>query len=127
MAHRVLSADTLTSPTRLYNFLDAATRSIQIDRDLNSLGRLIDLAGQLQATDPTHIRFLSAPLEPYAPDPNRLQIAPEAHRLWRLDRRDQPLGAFARKAISADDRVGDPDNEAGTDAARDRVANGLCA
>ena len=39
----------------------------------------------------------------------------------------EPLGAFAKGSISADDEVGDVDDEATTDAERERQANGLCA
>ena len=39
MVDRVISADTLTKPTRLYNFLDAATDSLQLDEDLEAWAR----------------------------------------------------------------------------------------
>jgi hypothetical protein len=67
------------------------------------------------------------PVEAYPADLNRLQLAPEAERLWRLIREDRPLGALGRLAISAGDAVGDPGGSGDSEAARDRAANGLCA
>lgn len=127
MVSRVLSAGTLASPTRLYGFLDAATASLTLDRELGGLGELVDLAAQFRATDPARIRFVTVPVEAYPADVNRLQLAPEADRLWRLIRDDRPLGALGRLAISADDPVGTPGSAGDSEAARDREANGLCA
>jgi LCP family protein required for cell wall assembly len=127
MVGRVLSAGTLASPTRLYGFLDAATASVTLDRELGGLGDLVDLAAQFRATDPARIRFVTAPVEPYPADINRLQLAHEADRMWRLIREDRPLGELGRLAIGADDPVGAPDGGDGSEAARDREANGLCA
>jgi LCP family protein required for cell wall assembly len=126
MVNRVLSADTLAMPNRLYQFLDAATRSIQLDKDLASLGKLYDLVRELKDIDLRHITFVTVPIEPYPADINRLQFAPEATDLWKLIRDDAPLGMFRKGAISADDGVGNPDDQAQTDAERERQANGLC-
>lgn len=127
MVKRVMSADTLTMPNRLYNFLDAATKSIQVDKDLASLGKLVDLAQQFKGADLKRIKFVTVPVEAYPADPNRLQFAPEAERLWSVIRHDQPLGKFAKGAISADDKVGDLGGDPNDPDAQERLANGLCA
>ena len=127
MVGRVLSADTLANPRRLFNFLDAATSSIAMDQGLASLRGLVDLVSQVGGTNADKIKFVTAPLEPYPPDINRLQLAPGATNLWRLVRRDEPLGRFGRKASSAGDKVGSPDDEGDSEAAAERRANGLCA
>ena len=127
MANRVLSANTLAQPTRLYDFLDAATDSIKLDKDLASLGKLYDLARELRGIDLRHIKFVTVPIEEYPADPNRLQFAAEADALWELIKNDESLGKFNRGAISADDNVGSPDDEAESDSDRERLANGLCA
>jgi LCP family protein required for cell wall assembly len=128
MVNRVMSADTLSMPTRLYNFLDAATRSIQVDKDLASLAKLVDLAQQFKGADLKKIKFVTVPIEAYPPDPlNRLQFAPEAKGLWKVIRNDRPLGAYAKGAITADDKVGDLDGDRNDPDAEARLANGLCA
>lgn len=127
MVNRVMSADTLTRPDRLYRFLDAATQSIQLDPDLASLGKLKDLALETRDIDLQRIKFVTVPIEAYEPDPNRLQFAPGAAALWKQIKDDEPLGALGKGAISADEEVGTPDDEADTEAAAERRANGLCA
>ena len=96
MVSRVTSAGTLTSPKRLYDFLDAATGSIQVDEDLDSLSKMYDLAREMRGIDLQRIKFATVPIEAYAPDPNRLQFAPGSEDLWKVIRRDEPLGTFAQ-------------------------------
>jgi LCP family protein required for cell wall assembly len=127
MIRRVMSANTLAQPTRLYQFLDAATQSIKLDKDLASIGKLVKLARQFQDIDLSHIKFVTVPIEAYPPDINRLQFAPDAKQLWKLIRNDQPLGKFAKGSISADEKVGKPDQGSSAPDAAERVANGLCA
>ncbi|MFP5252592.1 MAG: LCP family protein [Actinomycetes bacterium] len=92
MANKAISAGTLLNPVRLYNFLDAATKSLTTDPELASLNRLRQLATQLKDIGLAEIQFLTVPFESYPADANRLQWAPEAEQLWERIRRDQPLG-----------------------------------
>jgi LCP family protein required for cell wall assembly len=127
MVSRVFSANTLAMPNRLYQFLDAATRSIKLDKDLASLGRLFDLARQFQGADLGRIKFVTVPVETYPADINRLQFAPEAAGLWKVIRNDAPLGTYAKGSIAADDKVGDLGGDPNDPDAQERLANGLCA
>jgi LCP family protein required for cell wall assembly len=143
MANKAISAGTLLNPVRLYNFLDAATKSLTTDPDLASLNKLRGLAGQLKDIGLDQIQFLTVPFESYAPDPNRLQIAPEAEALWERIRNDEPLpGKFGKDVTSAAEGPGEESPGPSTDpspssdpkeqakaAARARAAaeNGLCA
>jgi LCP family protein required for cell wall assembly len=107
MVHKVMSADTLSRPDRVYAFLDAATQSIAVDEDLDSIAALSDLARQFRHTGLARIKFITVPFEEYAPDPNRLVWAPEAEDLWERIRADEPLGEdFSEDSLSADDPVG---------------------
>ncbi|MEJ7775498.1 MAG: LCP family protein [Nocardioidaceae bacterium] len=134
MINKVMSANTLTRPERVYEFLYAATSSIRLDKELGSLGKLADLAMQFQATGLADIKFVTVPFEPYAPDPNRLVWTAEAETLWERIRNDEPLGRMlSQDSLSAADPVGSPTgtrpgskNSAEKDAAQ-RLANGLCA
>lgn len=136
MINKVVSADTLTSPNRLYNFLDAATRSIQPDKDLDSIGKLVDLATQFKDTGLKDIKFVTVPFEAYAPDPNRLVWSDRAADLWQQIRADESLGReFSDQVISADDQVGTPESAtpSGSPSApseeeqQQDAANGLCS
>lgn len=100
MADKVLSTGTLTNPVSLYGFLDAATASLTTDPDLASLHQLAGLAEQMRGINAAHIRFLSIPTQPYAPDPNRLQWTPGATQVWNALRTDTPLPRTVRSALT---------------------------
>lgn len=84
-------AGTLTNPPKLYAFLDAATRSVTMDPGLASLPRLAALAKQVNDIGLDKIQLVTVPTEAYPPDPNRLQWATGAARLWRAIRQDRPV------------------------------------
>lgn len=85
------SAGTLTNPPKLYAFLDAATRSVTMDPELANLPRLAGLAKQVSDIGLDQIQLVTVPTETYPADPNRLQWAPSAARLWRAIRLDRPV------------------------------------
>lgn len=111
MANKAISAGTLANPVRLYNFLDAATKSLTTDPGLDNLRDLAGLAKQLKDIGLDNIQFLTVPFESYEPDPNRLVWAPEAEQLWDKLRHDEPLnGELSRTVTTAAE---DPDGESG--------------
>ncbi len=92
MAAKAVSAGTLINPVRLYKFLDAATKSLTTDPGLASLGRLRSLTSSFSGIGLDDIQFLTVPFQEYAPDPNRLQWAPQAKQLWKRMIADKPIG-----------------------------------
>jgi LCP family protein required for cell wall assembly len=109
MANKAISAGTLANPVRLYNFLDAATNSLTTDPGLASLQRLGGLAKQLKDIGLDKIQFLSIPFETYAPDPNRLQLAPAADDIWAKLRKDQSLSR--KQSLGITTAAQDPDGQ----------------
>jgi LCP family protein required for cell wall assembly len=109
MINKVVSAGTLTRPSRVYGFLEAATGSITTDPDLSSLSDLVHLAWQFRKTDLDNISFITVPFEEYPPDPNRLQWSASAKGLWKVILNDEPLPKRYREdVISADKPPGTP-------------------
>jgi len=100
MANKAISAGTLTNPVKLYNFLDAATKSLTTDPDLANLKDLTSLANQLRNIGLDNIAFLTVPFEWYEPDPNRVVWAPEADRLWQRLENDLPLTEQQAKDVT---------------------------
>lgn len=145
MINKVISANTLTKPYRVYNFVKAATRSITPDPELASLDKLAKLARQFRETDLDDIEFITVPFTTYEPDPNRLVWAPEADELWERIIADKPLDKkLSGQVVTASDPVGEspsaPESESpsgtpsgtpggtpGGDVEADAKANGLCA
>jgi LCP family protein required for cell wall assembly len=109
MINKVVSAGTLTRPSRVYNFLKAATASIVTDPGLSSLSKLVNLAWQFRKTNLNDISFVTVPFEAYPPDPNRLQWSPAAKGLWKVILNDKPLPKkYKEDVISADKPPGTP-------------------
>jgi LCP family protein required for cell wall assembly len=102
MANKAVSAGTLVNPVRLVRFLDAATKSLTTDTGLSSLNKLGSLAKSLKGIGLDHIQFLTVPFKTYEPDPNRLEWAPGAERLWYRVRMDMPISKrFADQVTTA--------------------------
>jgi LCP family protein required for cell wall assembly len=109
MANKVVSAGTLSQPTRVYAFLKAATASIVTDPELDSLRDLGDLALQFRKTGLGDITFVTVPIAEAPSDPNRLVWTDEAEGLWKAITADQPLPARYRDgSISAAQVPGTP-------------------
>jgi LCP family protein required for cell wall assembly len=75
MAHTVLSAGTLTSPTKLSNLVDAIKKSVTIDQNWD----VLSFAQQLQSMSAGKIQFQTIPVENIdlkTPDGDSVQVDP---------------------------------------------------
>ena len=130
MINKVVSAETLTKPYRVYQFVEAATKSLVVDPDLASLDKLAKLARQFRETDLDSIQFVTVPFMEYEPNPNRLVWAPQADELWKRIIADKPLDKRLSGIIKADKPVGTSsgsDDTPGGDTDATATENGLCA
>ena len=132
MANKALSARTLFNPKKLYDFLNAATKSLTTDPGLRRLTSMAGLANEVKGIGLERVQFLSMPFEAYEPDPNRLQAKPEAGRLWSLLRQDERLPrritADAAKASDQPPAPGQSPSPSGDPTAQAEAAEaGLCA
>ena len=91
MVQTATSGNLLLRPDKLFRFLDAATKSLTTDPDLGNLNALRQIAQSVQGLPPSGIHFVTAPIEAYAPDPNRVQFSPSADLLWQAIAKDKPL------------------------------------
>lgn len=90
VVRQATSTGVLLNPPRLYNVLDAATRSLKTDAELANVSALSGLAAQLREIRPANIRFITAPIEPYPQDKERVQLSAAAGPLWEILRKDEP-------------------------------------
>jgi anionic cell wall polymer biosynthesis LytR-Cps2A-Psr (LCP) family protein len=112
MIAKVVSKGTLANPVRLYRFLDAATQSLTTDTGFAHLKELASLGSSLKNIGLDNIQFITVPNQPYAPDPNRLEWAPEAESVWRKIRFDKPLGKLGADAVTPGSKDGKPGGSA---------------
>ena len=143
MANKAISAGTLANPVKLYNFLDAATKSLTTDEELASLKKLAGLANEVRGIGLENIQFLTVPFEWWVEDPNRVVWAPEADKLWHRLETDQEIPKnLSKEVVTAAGRsAGKPKPSGGgggqatsptptpsdEEAAAEAAENGLCA
>jgi LCP family protein required for cell wall assembly len=96
IAQKATSSQLLFEPTRLYGFLDAATKSLTTDPEF-SVGTMRDLASSIKGIGLDKIQFVTVPNETYAPDPNRVQWKDSAKQIWSALRADRAVGAKPTK------------------------------
>jgi LCP family protein required for cell wall assembly len=104
---KVVSASTLTQPTRILGFADALTSSLETNPEIAHASSLVRLGVSLRHIRLADTKFLTLPSTPYdVPEGNpywgRLKTLPDAGVLWQKIRHDQPIGRFAKNAITAD-------------------------
>lgn len=105
MISKLVGVGTLTNPLKLTRFLDAATKSLTTDEDFDTT-EIAGVANSLRGIGLDNVEFITAPWQPYPADENRVELKPEADRLWRQMRLDKPLGAaFTEEVVRASDRV----------------------
>ncbi len=98
MIQKATSRGTLTNPVKLYSFLNAATSSLSTDESLRDIAAMAALAQDIRVVGLDQIRFMTIPVEAYAPDPNRLQWSEAADLVWTALRTDTPLPGAEEEA-----------------------------
>ncbi|MFC7361069.1 LCP family protein [Nocardioides astragali] len=107
LVRRVKSAGTLTRFDKVVNFLDAATKSLTTDTELDSVTRIGKIAMQLQSIGLDNIKFVTLPTEYYSRDSEhwgKVFWKPEAAQIWKLINEDKELPArlIGSSSISAE-------------------------
>lgn len=132
MTNKVMNAGTLARPDRLIRFLNAATSSLTVDPDLQSIRKLTELGLQFRDTGLDQIQFMTIPNEADPQDPNRLVwIEPQAQGVWDKIAADEPLTKrLSQDVITAGNLPGNGNGNGGNKNEADAQAlqdAGLCA
>jgi LCP family protein required for cell wall assembly len=101
VVQKVTSSQILLSPTKLFSFLDAATKSVTTDPGLASLGEIASLAQSLQKMPANGVQFVTVPTEEYPADHNRVQWTAAAAGLWQQIATDTAGPASATPTATA--------------------------
>ena len=104
MISKAVSAGTLANPVKLVKFLNAATASLTTDPGFAKLKELASLGSSLKNIGLDNVQFLTVPFQEYEPDPNRVELAPQADALFKRIRQDRPLSrAYSGEVVKASD------------------------
>jgi LCP family protein required for cell wall assembly len=95
---KATSTDLLTDPAKLYSFIQAATKSVEMDSNLNT-EVLLAIAQSGRKLVSGGIKFITVPWEPWSEDKNRVQWKqPDADNLFQAIRSDVDLPSPTPKA-----------------------------
>ncbi|WMX46716.1 LCP family protein [Streptomyces roseicoloratus] len=104
MIRQMKSDDTLTSPTKLFDLADAATKALTVDTGIGSISKLKSLAGELSKIDTKNITFLTMPVIDNPAEPKPVTVVPhpeEAPRLFEMMLSDTSLTEVKKKEQDA--------------------------
>ncbi|WP_433247800.1 LCP family protein [Streptosporangium sp. CA-135522] len=101
MVKKVMSGETLTDPTRLFGFLDAATKSVTTDPALTPLV-MKDLASSAQGLAAGQIHFITTPWRYSVTYPGRVEwVEPQSKKLFQIVARDKAVDGSGVKGGQA--------------------------
>ncbi|MEU2425360.1 LCP family protein [Streptomyces sp. NPDC007851] len=101
LINQVKQVGLFTSPKKLYDLADTATKTVTTDSDLGSVNSLTDFADGLKSISASHMHMVTMPVEYDPSDPNRVVVAEaKAKQVWAALRNDRPIPASATKGTA---------------------------
>ncbi|SDG65326.1 cell envelope-related function transcriptional attenuator common domain-containing protein [Sinosporangium album] len=98
---KATSMDLFTNPAQLLDFLNAATKSVEMDSNL-TVPRLVEIAGSAQALTANKLQSITVPWEPYPANENHVQWKkPDADDLFAMIRSDIEVTPSAKPKSSS--------------------------
>ncbi|WP_229698411.1 LCP family protein [Wenjunlia tyrosinilytica] len=102
MIRKVKSNGTLSSPTKLWDLADAATKSLTVDSGIGSVKKLMSLGQDLGEVNTKNITFATVPVADDPADKNRLVLKEkEARQLFAMVKADHSLTKVGKKGKKA--------------------------
>ncbi|MGW9453531.1 LCP family protein [Streptomyces sp. NPDC055632] len=104
MIRQMKSDETLTSPTKLLNLAEAATKALTVDKGIGSLSKLQGLAGELSGIDAKNIAFTTLPVIDNPDEPKPITVVPHptlAPQLFAVLQSDTSLTEVKKKEQDA--------------------------
>ena len=92
----------LTSPTKLVELADTATKTVTTDSDLGSVKDLASFAGGLKNISSSHMNMVTVPVRYDPADPNRVLLEKaKAQLVWDALKNDRPIPAGVKKGTAS--------------------------
>jgi LCP family protein required for cell wall assembly len=97
----------LTSPKKLYDLADTATKAVTTDSDLGSVNALIDFAGSLKGISSSHMKMVTMPVQYDPANPNRVLLdTAKAQLVWNALRDDRQIPKAATQGTATGEAKG---------------------
>ncbi len=139
MANKVVSNGVLARVDRLVPFLNSATKSLVVDKEMGNLIQIAKVGLGFKNIGLDNIKFITVPFQYSTAQPGRVEFLPEAEQLWQRVINDEPLSRRLSDGVitagddvdggespsSADSPNGQPAPDPEDAAAREQA--GLCA
>ncbi|MFJ9567090.1 LCP family protein [Streptomyces fuscichromogenes] len=101
LTNQVKQVGVFTSPKKLYDLADTATKTVTTDSDIGSVNSLIDFANGLKSISAKNMHMVTMPVEYDPANPNRVIVAEaKAKRVWAALKNDRPIPASATKGTA---------------------------
>ncbi|GGZ93568.1 LCP family protein [Streptomyces bluensis] len=98
LVKQVKDIGVLSSPKRLYDLADTATRTVTTDSELGSVTNLASFASGLKGITASQMTMVTMPVQYDPADPNRvLMDKPKADLVWKALKADRPIPRSATK------------------------------
>ncbi|MFD6281868.1 LCP family protein [Streptomyces sp. NPDC060209] len=104
---RQLKEDTLSSPTKMLDIAEAATKALTVDKGIGSAGKLVTLAKELSKINLKNITLMTVPVvdNPDEPTPVTVVLNPvEAPKLFSMMQNDVSFTEVKEKQKAAKDK-----------------------
>jgi LCP family protein required for cell wall assembly len=96
-----------TSPKKLYDLADTATKSVTTDSDLGSVNSLMSFAGGLKGIGSSKMTMVTMPVQYDPANRNRVIVEEKkAEQVWTALKNDRPIPAAATKGTATGEAKG---------------------
>ncbi|MFI1768075.1 LCP family protein [Streptomyces sp. NPDC020800] len=97
----------LSSPKKLYDLADTATRTVTTDSDLGSVNALADFANGLKGIGSSHLKMVTMPVQYDPANPNRVLLEKaKARMIWTALKNDRPIPKSATQGTATGEAKG---------------------
>lgn len=101
LVNQVKELGILTSPKKLYDLADTATKTVTTDSQLGSVTDLASFASGLKGISASHMTMVTMPVQYDPADPNRVLLAKtKADLVWKALEADKPIPKSATKGTA---------------------------
>ncbi|WP_030928675.1 LCP family protein [Streptomyces sp. NRRL S-646] len=107
LVEQVKHVGIFTSPKKLYDLADTATKAVTTDSDLGSVNSLMSFANGLKSISSSNMHMITMPVQYDPSNPNRVIVEKtKAQQVWTALKNDQAIPASATKGTATGEAKG---------------------